>query len=226
MHAFSAAAPIADVLETDVRFTADRQIVLFHDRTVDRTALDATGPVSSYTLAELQALSYRKSGVPASLEELLVQHPEAAINIDLKEASASLVVALGEQIRAFGGEDRVVVGSFHPAALAEFRRRFPTVRTSLHPGEVKSLLIAAWTFRSYQNKGGGACAQIPVSHRWIPVTTRRLVRTAHAAHLEVHTWTVNDESALRWCLRCGVDAVMSDDPAWARAAVDRLSLSQ
>ena len=42
-------------LELDVRLTADRVPVVFHDATLDRTT-DGTGKVSDHTLAELQSL--------------------------------------------------------------------------------------------------------------------------------------------------------------------------
>jgi hypothetical protein len=45
----------ADVIETDVFLTADGIVVCIHDTTVTRTT-EATGAVSSYTLAELQQL--------------------------------------------------------------------------------------------------------------------------------------------------------------------------
>ena len=45
----------ADAIETDVQLTADGQLVLFHDATVERTS-DGRGPLADYTLAELRAL--------------------------------------------------------------------------------------------------------------------------------------------------------------------------
>lgn len=45
----------ADQLETDVAFTADGEIVVIHDTTVDRTT-DGSGAVADLTLAEVQAL--------------------------------------------------------------------------------------------------------------------------------------------------------------------------
>ena len=43
------------MIETDVFLTADGIVVCIHDTTVTRTT-EATGAVSSYTLAELQQL--------------------------------------------------------------------------------------------------------------------------------------------------------------------------
>lgn len=45
----------ADVLELDVRLSADGELMVVHDDTVDRTT-NATGPVRTRTVAELQAL--------------------------------------------------------------------------------------------------------------------------------------------------------------------------
>jgi glycerophosphoryl diester phosphodiesterase len=56
LYAFTQAALAgADVLEMDVMLTADDVLVVHHDDTVDRTT-DATGPVRSFTYAELAAL--------------------------------------------------------------------------------------------------------------------------------------------------------------------------
>ena len=42
-------------VETDVRFTKDKRLVLFHDHTLERTT-DGTGPPSDHTLEELKQL--------------------------------------------------------------------------------------------------------------------------------------------------------------------------
>jgi len=49
----------ADILETDLRFTRDDEIVLMHDATVERT-MDGTGDVSAMTLTEIKTLRARK----------------------------------------------------------------------------------------------------------------------------------------------------------------------
>ena len=56
MEAFRAAIEMGvDQIETDVRITADGELVLIHDATVDRTT-NGTGKVAQMTLAELKAL--------------------------------------------------------------------------------------------------------------------------------------------------------------------------
>ena len=43
----------ADGFETDVHVTRDGKLVICHNYTIDKTS-DGTGPISSYTLAELK----------------------------------------------------------------------------------------------------------------------------------------------------------------------------
>ncbi|HEX7955748.1 MAG TPA: glycerophosphodiester phosphodiesterase family protein, partial [Pyrinomonadaceae bacterium] len=56
LHAFEHAAALGvDVIETDVRATADGEIVVFHDERVERTT-DGAGEVRALTLADLKRL--------------------------------------------------------------------------------------------------------------------------------------------------------------------------
>jgi len=64
MYAFrQALAAGADTLELDVNRTADDQLVVMHDWTVDRTT-DGTGYTSDLTLAEIQALDAAYNFIP------------------------------------------------------------------------------------------------------------------------------------------------------------------
>lgn len=49
----------ADALETDLRFTADDQLILFHDATLERMT-EGAGAVRDHTLAELREMRLRK----------------------------------------------------------------------------------------------------------------------------------------------------------------------
>ena len=81
-----------DMLETDVRMTADGALVLMHDEAVDRTT-DGTGLVRDLTLAQIRKLNAALHGPfgpepPATLEELLElakEHPGLLLNIELKD---------------------------------------------------------------------------------------------------------------------------------------------
>jgi len=83
-----------DMVETDVHMTADGELVLMHDHTVDRTT-NGTGLVREKTLAqmlELDAGSWKGSEfsgekVPTFREflDFMAQYPELEINVELKD---------------------------------------------------------------------------------------------------------------------------------------------
>lgn len=91
-----------DVVEVDLRRTADNRVVVMHDPTVDRTT-DGTGTVSAMTLAQIQALDAGSwfspvfAGThPPSLRELMFAvrdaYPEGILYLDLKvNGMASLI---------------------------------------------------------------------------------------------------------------------------------------
>ena len=57
------------------------------------------------------------------------------------------------------------------------------------------------------------CAQVPVTASNITIVTRRFVEAAERAGLQVHVWTVDDESEMRRLINLGVHGLMTDRPA-------------
>jgi len=56
LAAFREAARVgADYIELDLRFSRDREVIVFHDRLLDRTS-DGSGPVIARNLSELKEL--------------------------------------------------------------------------------------------------------------------------------------------------------------------------
>ena len=114
-----------DMVELDVRRTADGQLVLMHDETLDRMT-DGQGPVSARTLPEIQALKVKaeKGGPTAALTERRVPTYAQAldlakgkilINVDAKadvyEEAYKMAVArgMGDQVLLKSGEPAEVV---------------------------------------------------------------------------------------------------------------------
>jgi len=89
----------ADSIEVDVRETADGVLVLMHDSTVNRTT-NGTGRVDEMTLAEIKALTAYSLNpavpaqiVPTFLEALQCLHGKILIDVDIKDATMSTLVA-------------------------------------------------------------------------------------------------------------------------------------
>ena len=65
-----------EVVEIDVQLTADRELIVFHDRTLDRMT-NGSGPVLAATLADIRALHlYERDGSPHQImdRKLLTHH--------------------------------------------------------------------------------------------------------------------------------------------------------
>ena len=205
LHAFRHAVEQGyHYLETDVHASSDGVLMAFHDDVLDRVT-DQTGQIT--TLTALQIAGARigsEHGVP-TMASLLEELPGVRFNIDIKSAGA--VAPLAALVEAARAHDRVCVGSFSAARIAQFRRlTHGRVATSAAPAEVAAFLVpgAGRLVRHAQ------VLQVPHRRGAVPVVTRRLVRRAHAAGLHVHVWTVDEEPEMHELLDLGVDGLITD----------------
>lgn len=212
----------ADMLETDVRLTADGKVVVLHDDTVDRTT-DGTGPISEIRWERARELDagyrfrdaeggfpWRARGVRLPLfSELLDAFPGVRIMVEPKapEASGPLV----EVIRSRGAEHRVLIG-------AEFERTRAGARGYGGPwGASREQVLSFWLLHRVPWIGrwhvpGADAFQVPErSGRW-RVVTPAFVRAAHRVNIPVHVWTVDEPDDMRRLLEWGVDGIQTDRP--------------
>lgn len=217
-----AAALGADALEMDVHLSRDGVPVVIHDATLDRTT-DATGPVAERTVAELARVDagarfspdggrttpYRGTGIAVpTLEEILLAHPTLPFMIEIKApAAARPVLALLDRL---GATARVLIGSFHEAALLPFAQAgIPvagarTAITRLYMPAILGLRPGPLPFQAI-------C--IPRAFRGIPIPVGRMTRLMRRAGGPTHVWTVNDRAEARMLWSLGVTGIISDDPA-------------
>jgi glycerophosphoryl diester phosphodiesterase len=222
MHAFGEAATTGvSTFETDVRATLDGEAVCFHDPLLDRTT-DRTGPLDRLTREDLSGVDagYRHRtggaypfrgmgiGVPR-LVELATAFPSGRFIVDLKSEAAIEPVA--EVISALDLYDRIIVGSFSDARLAEFRRLTGgKVGTSTGQGETIGAIMAGAAGSA--PAGEAIALQVPPTWYGLPVVTPSLVRAARRAGKLVHVWTINDGAEMERLLAMGVDGIITDRP--------------
>lgn len=127
----------ADGVETDVRLTADGQLVLGHDDAIDRTS-DGHGLISGMTLEELKTFDFGSWFSEAyagekilTLDEFLEAVKELdfrVIDLEMKpvrENGGELVRQLVDAVRRWSLQDRVTVSSFDSGLLMELREYAP-----------------------------------------------------------------------------------------------------
>ncbi|WP_422115987.1 glycerophosphodiester phosphodiesterase [Brachybacterium sp. UNK5269] len=203
----------AQLLECDVHLSADGQVVVMHDETIDRTAaadsLLRTGAIGDLTRAELdQVLLAQGEHVP-SLQELLAM-TTVPVFIEVKVAAAAAAVArVLAALPAGSPAAASTVISFHAEALAEIRRTTATpVSYLVRQVDEEALAVA---------RELGAAGLGPS----IDGLSLRAAEAVRAAGLQLNPWTINRSEQLAVALACGADTITTDDPAWARQELER-----
>jgi glycerophosphoryl diester phosphodiesterase len=230
MFAFEQAVAIgSDVLEMDAHITKDGEIILMHDETVDDTT-DGSGLIEELTLAEIKQLDaayewsidggktfpYRGQGIQVpTLRELFEKFPDMRYLIEIKLTKNPIDKPFCDLIREYNMQAKVIVGSFHDDAMAQFRVTCPEIATSGSRGEVTTyvilgkLFLGGFVMPEYQS------LQVPwekSESKGIPIMTARFIREAHAKNLHVEPWTVNDPELMKQYIEWGVDGIITDRP--------------
>lgn len=226
----------ADGLECDVRLTADGHLVCVHDRRVDRTT-NSRGVVSTMTLAELDRLdaAYWKNPwaeLDDEAEDVERDHTKVLTLRRLCEVvrdydrPVDLAVETKHPTRYGGLVERRLVelldefgwaGAGSPARVMSFSGVALTRVRRLAPQLEVVLLIrsgTAWKVTRAMLGPGWIAGPDVRELRERPKLARRLAREHR-----LHAWTVNTRADLQLCVDLGVQAVITDTPAYIRSMV-------
>ena len=216
----------ADALELDVRLTADDQVVVFHDESLERTT-NGSGKVRDHALAELKQLDagyhfsndggathpFRDQGVTIpTLAEVYAAFPAQLINIDIKDPLPEAAERLAAVIQQAEAGDRTIVGSFHADILDHFRHLSPDVATAASKGETRTFFLFNLVGLGRLHRPLGDAYQIPASAGVARLDTARFIQNAHRLNQAVHYWTIDDPAEMRRLLALGADGIITDRP--------------
>lgn len=205
-----------DAVELDVHLTADGEPIVIHDFALGRT-VPGSEPVGELTLAALRHLdagrwfgaAFAGERLPTLAEALNVLRPVRVI-VEIKNGPtyyrgiADRVVAEVRNAR----HPAVTVSSFDHPVLLEVARLAHDLPTAV-----------LYSARPIDPVRMARDARARFLHpQWTHVTPD-MVAAAHAAGLEVETWTVDDPAYVARMVDAGVDAVMSNYPDRLRAAL-------
>lgn len=231
----------ADALECDVRLTADSHLVCAHDRDIDRTS-NGRGMVSTLELATLEGLDFgswklahgsevempdvdRERDVLLTLRHLIdvvmgcgrevglvieTKHPTRYAG-QVERQLAKVLTDFGLNGPYVPGRPHVRLMSFSQLAIARMRQLCPQVPlVYLMKGSVPL------RFRDGSLPKGARIAGLDkeIIRRW-PKTVQR----QHDRGNEVYVFTVDDVADIDLCLELGVDALISNRPAFVRDRV-------
>lgn len=212
LDAFAVARTLgADGVELDVRRTADGVPVLSHDPVVE-----GYGLVRARPFAPLRAV---RPEVP-TLVEALTALRGLVVNIEMKclpwdpdpDPDGELPELVFDAIEAAAAHDTVIVSSFDLGALGSLRAldaRIPLAWLTHGQDVATTAPLAAERGVAWLHPDRAA----------VFPDARASVQLAHDAGLRIDVWTVNEPDDIRALADAGVDAVITDVPDVALAAL-------
>ncbi|WP_127588025.1 glycerophosphodiester phosphodiesterase [Paenibacillus koleovorans] len=202
----------ANAFELDIHMSADGEIIVCHDETVNRTT-DGKGTIRSMTVAQLQKLDagrwyherFAGERLPL-LEEVFDLVPtDFVINVEIKDcADHQLEPRLLELLKRTGRMESVVISSFDHKSLYNLKKLEPAIKVGL-----------LYNSNLVSHLRGASAAQMPVyslhpHFKHIdPEDIQELIQNGY----QVYPWTVNSESDLRSVMHTGASGIITNFPA-------------
>jgi len=207
----------ANAIEFDVKLSADAEVVIIHDRTIDRTT-NGKGRVDELPLAALRELdagswfgdTFRGEKIPTLEETFEAFGGRLYMNVELTNYATpndSLVKEVTRLVNRHGMKEQVLLSSFLPSNLEQAEHLAPNVPRGL-------LVPALWHGRRAW-KGGWQKDDYQAVHPFFLDVSPGRISKAHSQGLRVHVYTVNWGSAMHWLLHWGVDGIITDQPSKA-----------
>jgi len=211
-------------VECDVHATADNEVVVLHDATLERTT-DGIGAVAALTGAELRRLRVKgcHGEAPPMLAEMLdalagsTVAPRIEIKSDARgQAYPGLVPRVLAALDNAGMRRATWIIAFDAQVAAE-------------AAAAGGLAGVAWLLESVTWRGLGIRGTIAVAKAYgfpeIGVHESQLdaeaCATLRAAGIGISVWGANHEGSIRRMLGLGIDVLTTDDPPLAIALRDK-----
>lgn len=215
----------AQVMELDAKLSADGEVVVIHDRTVNRTT-NGQGRIDQLTLQQIKSLdagSWFEGGnfsgerVP-TLEEVLAEFGKnIVINIELTNYAHifdDLPAKAAAIVRRQKLEDRVFFSSFNPFAL---------MRTRSILLDVPCGLLAFPGFSGKWARGWiGRLLGFDALHPEKADVTQKLIEQTRKSKRPVFVYTVNQTADMRRLFQLGVDGIFTDDIPLAQKTLEEM----
>jgi glycerophosphoryl diester phosphodiesterase len=185
-------------LETDVRLSADGQVVLAHDERVRRG-------VRRLSVADTDAAKLGEAGVPrlADLYDECGVDYELSVDVKVREAARPLI----EVARAAGGgaPGRLWLCTASLKLLDNLREEAPDVKLVYSPGRNRVAPAAMERHAADLAEQGVDCLNLHHSE-W----TRGLVALFHRFGLKTFAWDTQETRYILAALRQGMDGIFCD----------------
>ncbi len=222
LAAFDAAVRMgADAVEMDVKLTFDKEVVIIHDKSVNRTT-NGSGEVKSLTLKDIGMLDagskfssrYANEKIPSLREICGKLKNKLLLNIELTNYGShldSLPVKVAEIVTEYEMQGEVLISSFNVFNLIRFHQCIPEVPLALLVGPDSWSRILSIVF--------GGRFTINSIHPHFSILLPEIPEGYRKRYSRIHPWTVNKVGDMRALLALRVDGIITDYPDIARSLI-------
>jgi glycerophosphoryl diester phosphodiesterase len=191
-------------IELDIHLSADGEIMVIHDETIDRTT-NGSGCVNSLTCTELQQFQIRKQQyIPTLIEVLDLIDRKCSVNIEIKSTNlADKLVTVLEQfiIEKDWKYSHFIVSSFEWDTLEKVRSLNPEISIGvLTETNIEDALAFAKKIKAQAINPD------------FQLLSKYNVSAMQQAGFQVFPWTVNEIEDIKRIQSYKVDGIISDFP--------------
>ena len=217
LAAFSRACetPGIDMIELDVRLSKDDQVIVLHDRTLQRTST-GNGTARHYSAIEIKEFdagswfdpTFSKERVPTLEEVLVLVNKRRWVNIELKsdfffpEKHELLERRVLDTVKNLGYGDHVLFSSFNHRMVGTIKRLDHGART----GVLYNIYRDYGRMPSKLARRVGAEVFVCAKHE----LSQRMIHDAKQSGVAVYVYTLNSTAVVGKMIEMGVDGILSD----------------
>lgn len=200
----------ADIVEIDLRLTADGLPVICHDESLTRL-YDIPGNIADLTLDQIRAATPTGRAPILTFGEVAAACADLKLGLylDIKEFNRASGQLVFDTLDHYGLTAYSIAGSFRPDFAANIKAANPRLRTSILYGSthIDPVLLARALNADYVHPCWENAA--PEPHRLL---TPEWIANVRAANLGIVCWHEERPSEITALDALGVDAICSDTP--------------
>jgi len=200
-----------DAIELDIHLSKDGELIVCHDRTIDRTT-DGSGAIREMTVTELKQFDagrwfhekYAGERIPLLKEVFDLVPQDIMINVEIKETyEGQIEERLLQLLRDSNRLAQVVVSSFDHKSLSRLKHIEPEVKIGL-----------LYTMNAVDHNELADLLGVPVYalHPYGKLIDQKDILRATSHGLQVYPWTINTKDAMQQAIDKGVSGIITDFP--------------
>lgn len=193
-----------DMIECDARALKGGEVVIIHDRKVNRTT-NGKGKIGRMTFGDIKSLEISRGEKIPTLDEVLdLVNRRVKVNIEIKGRYAVEPVAsiIEKWLKKGWKPEDFLVSSFNYSTLKRFKSFHPEIKLALNSSKKSFLKL----------KLAERLQAFSVNLKF-KAANHNFIKKAQKRGLKVLVWTVNEEKDIERAKSMKVDGIFSDYPS-------------